>query len=269
MNFNRKPLKQYKYLTFLTMLFITVFIICDTTAFRMVDFFGVSIPLSGLIIPFLLAIADVIAEVYGYHITMKIIFSAIVCQLLYGILITIVLMAPSPLGNTHNAYYNYTFEHIIRTNITSCFSVTSCMFTNAFLISKLKIYMHGKRFWFRSILAGGFSELVLCIVAYIILFAGLKKVSEIITIIYSVWIYRIILTMPMAPLCTVTGAWLKKIERSDVYDIGITYNPFKNINHYHETDSDFISKNKKAVNDQVLIIDRGELHSLDVLHDSE
>lgn len=223
----RKPLKQYKYLTFITMLFIMIFLVCDITAFRMVAFFGNQIPLSGFIIPAVFALGDIIAEAYGYRITMKILVSAVICQFLFGIIITLCLMSPSPPNNITNEHYNFAFEHIIRTNITSCFSVTSGMFANAILISKLKIYMNGKKFWFRTLISSGFSEIVLCTVAYLILFFGLKNMSEIFTIICSVWIYKVIISTMINPFVSIIGKMIKRIENTDVYDIGEDYNIFK------------------------------------------
>lgn len=222
----QKPLPQYKCLTLLCMLFITIFIVCDTTAFRMVMFFGREVPLSGLIIPFVFALGDIIAEAYGYRLTMKILFSAIFCQFLFGLVMMLVLNAPSAINNTANIHYDLAFEHIFRTSITSCFSVTSGMFVNAFLISKLKIYMNGKRFWIRTLLSSGFSEIVLCTVAYFILYSGLKNISNIITIIYSVWSYKMVVSLLINPFVSLAGKIVKNIDNSDVYDRNINYNPF-------------------------------------------
>lgn len=230
----RKPLQQYKYLAFLTMLFITIFLICDITAFRMVNFFGNSIPLSGLIIPLVFALGDILAEAYGYRITMQVLCGAVVCQMLFGIILIMALKLPSPVGNAINYHYDYTFQHIIRTNITSCFSVTSGMFANAFLISKLKIYMNGKKFWIRTLISNGFSEIVLCTVAYLILFAGLKNIVDVIKIIYFVWIYKVAISFLINPVVAVIGQLLKIYENTDVYDVGISYYPFSN-HLLHET----------------------------------
>src|SRR5579883_362603 len=241
----KKPLKQYK---FLTLLFITVFIICDITAFRMVAFFGSEIPLSGLIIPCVFALGDIIAEVYGYRITMKILFCGIICQFLFGIFITIALMLPSPAGNTINSHYDFAFQHIIRTNITSVFSVSSGMLANAFLISKLKVYMNGKRFWIRTLISSGFSEIILCIVAYLILFSGLRSFSEIIKIIYSVWIYKMVISIILNPFISLIGKNIKLIEHSDVYDTRIAYNLQKQDDCLIEFDNDFLKIEKWSSN---------------------
>ena len=223
---NKYPLKQYRYITFLSMLFISIFLICDTTAFRMVEFFGREVPLSGFIIPAIFALGDIIAETYGYRITMKVLFSGIICQLLYGIIMNLVLRAPSALQNTTNIHYDLAFQHILRTSLTSCASVSSGMFVNAFLISKLKIYMHGKRFWLRTLISSGFSEIVLCTVAYFCLFTGLKDITSIVSIIYIVWLYKMLVSILINPIVSYVGKKLKELENSDVYDIGVNYNPF-------------------------------------------
>lgn len=221
----RRPLRQYKYLMFLSMLFITIFVICDTTIFRMVDVHGREVPLSGFIIPLLFAIGDIIAEAYGYRITMKVLKCGIVCQCLFGIIVTIALLAPSTPNNLVNTSYHMAFEHILRANFGSCFSVTSGMLVNAFFISKLKIYMNGKNFWFRSILSSGISEIVLCSVAYMLILTGLKSFSEVIWIIYWVWIYKMLFSILISPFTAMIGKLIKRVEASDVYDLGINYNP--------------------------------------------
>ncbi len=252
----QKPLKQYNALTFLTILFITIFLICDITAFRMVLFFGNEIPLSGLIIPAVFALGDIIAEVYGYRIIMNVLKSAIFCQMLFGIIITIVLMSPSPPGNTLNEHYKFAFDHILRTNITSCFSVTAGMFANAFLISKLKIYTNGKKFWIRTLISSGISEIVLCTVAYLILFSGLRNMTNIVEIIYSVWAYKMIISILINPFITIIARYLKNYEFSDVYDHGISYNPFcKNNNHIIEFANELNSNNVNNFQSNVSLIE--------------
>ena len=223
---------EYKYLCFFMMLFITIFIVCDTTAFRMTTFFGTAVPASGLIIPIVFALGDLIAEVYGYSVSRKLIWNNLVCQFIFVLLITIALYFPSPPGNKLNIHYSLAFQHILRTNITSCLSVTSGMFTNAFLMSKFKIWMNGKRFWVRTILSSVISEFVLCFVAYSTLYIGLKSATEIWKIVIVVWYYKLLFSVCSAPLVTLFSNFIKKLEKSDVYDYQINYNPFM----YHVRD---------------------------------
>lgn len=221
-----RPYNQYNYVYFLMMLFITIFIVCDITAFRMTSLFGTTVPVSGLIIPLVFSLGDLIADVYGYQISRKLIWNALVCQFIFGIVITVAVNFPTPENNVNNIHYSQTFEHIIRTNITSCMSVSSGMFTNAFLMSKIKIWMNGKRFWIRTILSSSISEFVLCFVAYSTLYLGLKSPLEIWNIVLSVWYYKLIFAVLAAPIVSILAAKLKEIEKSDVFDFGVNYNPF-------------------------------------------
>ena len=220
---DREP---YKYVHFFMMLFMTVFIVCETTAFRMTTLFGVAVPASGLIIPFAFSLGDLIADIYGYHISRKLILNALICQLLFGVLMTIVIHFPSPADDITNVHYSEAFKHIIRTNIISCLSVTSGMFANAFLMSKLKIRMNGKRFWMRTFLSSSVSEFVLCFVAYTTLYFRLKPQREIWVIIFSVWYYKMIFAFFAAPVVAIAARFVKKIEDKECYDYGVNYNPF-------------------------------------------
>ena len=221
-----KRIEDYRYLYFFMMLFITIFIVCDTTAFRMTTFFGTAVPTSGIIIPIVFALGDLIAEVYGYSISRKLIWNNLVCQFIFGILITLALKFPSPPDDNFNFHYNLAFQHIIRTNITSCLSVTSGMFVNAFLISKFKIWMNGKRFWARTIISSSISEFVLCFVAYSTLYVGLKSAAEIWKIVIVVWYYKLLFSVCAAPFVTILSNFIKRLEKSDVYDYRVKYNPF-------------------------------------------
>lgn len=221
-----RGLGDYNYVYFFMMLFITIFIVCDSTAFRMTEFFGSQVPTSGLIIPVVFSLGDLIAEVYGYHISRKLIWNNLICQFIFGLIITFAINLPSPLGDHNNIHYSEAFRHIIRTNITSCMSVTSGMFTNAFLMSKMKIWMNGKKFWIRTILSSSVSEFVLCFVAYTTIYMGLKNIKEIWHIIITVWYYKLFFALIAAPFVTFLSKIVKKLEKSDVYDYGINYNPF-------------------------------------------
>lgn len=217
---------QYNYVYFFMMLFITIFIVCDITAFRMTNLFGSVVPVSGLIIPVVFSLGDLIADVYGYQISRKLIWNALLCQFIFGIVITLALNFPSPTDSVDNVHYNEAFKHIIRTNITSCMSVSSGMFTNAFLMSKFKIWMNGKRFWIRTFLSSSISEFVLCFVAYVMLYVGLKSPIEIWRILINVWFYKLIFALLAAPVVSIIALKVKKLERSDVFDYGVNYNPF-------------------------------------------
>lgn len=224
------PAHQYRYLHFLMMLFITLFLICDTTAFRMTRLFGTTVPVSGLIIPLAFALGDLIADVYGYTVSRKLIWNAMACQFIFAIGMTLAVNSPSPEGDLSNLHYSEAFQHIIRTSLTGTLGITCGMFANVFIMSKLKIWMNGHHFWMRTIISSSMSEFILCLVTSVSLYAGLKNPWEIWAIVLSIWYYKLIFAVLAAPLVSILAHALKKHEHCDVFDYGINYNPF----HYHE-----------------------------------
>lgn len=221
------PDAQPKYMHFFIMLFTVTYITVDITAYRMVDFFGQSVPASGFIIPIVFWFNDIIVEVYGYRTSRKMIWNLLVCQFVFGLLITFILSWPSPEGNTLNASYEATFANILRVNVTSCVTILLGMFVNSILMSKWKVKWRGRFFWLRAILASAFSELLICFTAYFMLYSGLKPVSFILTMIATIWFYRLVFSLIAAPVAMPVCNFLKRLEQREVYDHEINYNPLR------------------------------------------
>ena len=218
---------QFKYENLFMMLTITFFIMCDTTAFRPTMFLGTEIPLSGLILPVVFALSDVISEVYGFDASRKLIKNIIICQVIYSVCIRWLLGFNSPVGNITNIHYDEAFKNIIWTSFTSCFSIPTGMYVNSVIINSLKIRFNGKKTSFRGMLAGSIGELVICVVAYNFLFFWENKpYSEIFKIIYIVWFYRLIFTFFSIPFFVSTTRALKYLEGKEVFDYKVSYNPF-------------------------------------------
>lgn len=228
---------SYKLDHFFLMLTVTIFVVCDTTAFRMTPFFGSDVPVSGLILPIVFALGDLVADVYGFNISRKMIWNVVICQVIFGLTINFALSFPSPIGNKINVHYSIAFSNILWTNFTSCLSITSGMFVNAFLMSKLKVRMHGKRFLFRTIMSSSISEFVLCFVAYNVLYFWTKNFNEIWHIVISVWWYKVIFALASSPVVWFFSKLVKYYEGIDIYDKDVNYNPFLYFDNGIDSDS--------------------------------
>ena len=218
---------QFKYENLLMMLTITIFIMCDTTAFRPTIIFGNEVPLSGLILPVVFALSDVISEVYGLDASYRLIKAIIICQLLYSFGMYHLLSLESPIGNSSNIHYSEAFKNIRWTSFTSCFSIPTGMYINTIILNYLKIKDNGNRTSFRGIVSGASGELVICIIAYNFLFFWENKLySEIFNVIFTVWIYRLFFTILTIPLFVATTRALKYLEGKEVFDRKLYFNPF-------------------------------------------
>ena len=92
------------------------------------------------------------------------------------------------------------------------------MYVNSFMMAQCKWNMHGRRAVLRILCSSAISEFVLCTVAYLILFFGMKSLKETIYIIGNMWVYKMAFVLLTAWPIAWVAEQLKDLEYSDVYD---------------------------------------------------
>lgn len=112
-----------------------------------------------------------------------------------------------------------------RVLIGSCISIPVSYFINSLIISKLKIYMYGKIFMLRFMVSNILGSAILVSISYPINFYNQFTYSQIATIAFNTWAYKLIIAILFLPLCTYLTKAIKKIEKIDCFDYGISYNP--------------------------------------------
>lgn len=225
---NNKPLKiNSKYILFLAMLYITVSVAADVVAFRFDSFFGLVESGATIIFPLTYVIGDLTCEVYGWYVSMRIVWIGLFCEGIFAILITTIIhLTPAGIGIHQNEYVDilgniwlFIFGGIVSNAIAGLL--------NIFLISKWKIFTKGKVFWIRSILSTCISELILILLTVLIAFTPFIHLKATMKVFFNAYfleiIYAIIFVMPAQLLVT----FLKQSEGIDAYDYGVSYNPFK------------------------------------------
>ena len=87
---------QYKAFTILSMIYITIILSADVLIYKISFIGSYSFSVGSLIIPFLFLISDVIAEVYGYQLTRKLIWSGILCSIIFSLTCYLLIQLPLP-----------------------------------------------------------------------------------------------------------------------------------------------------------------------------
>ena len=217
---------NFKFLLPLALSNLTIYLIAASVAYKMVAIGAALEPGPPFIFPLSYAIADVIAEVYGYAMARQLIWLTLLCELFYAIIVRIIINLPSP-GFWHlQACYEQVFGHIIRFVLAGLLAVISSSFVSVYIIAKWKILMQGKYFWFRSLCASAISGFVLITVITLFGYLGTVDLQEAIRMFISIYllelIYAAILTWPAWFL----ACYLKIKEAIDVYDVETNFNPF-------------------------------------------
>lgn len=222
-----QPIKQYKYLTFLTMLYITVKLITVILIYKIIYLKNYLASASTLIMPLWFILGDIITEVYGYERARHIIWMAVICQFIFALTCTTFSSMQSPPGWTHQDAYDQVLGHLPRVAVASFLAIMSGAFINSYAISKWKILMNGKHFWLRSLGASAVGELVFTLIAYLTEFLGVTSFSKLFGLMTISYVIKLLLNPVLViPSIFITRA-LKKLEGVDVYDNHVNFNPFK------------------------------------------
>lgn len=209
---------------------ITILLICDVLAFKVVSICGYNFAASGLIFPLSFLLASVITDVYGFILAGRIIWVQIICQALFILTINSVVFLPSPENSNLALHYFNLYQNLWHVFLASTIAVTSAYFVNDFTMSRLKIYMGGKYFILRFLISNAIGKAILVSISYPINFYGLYNVNQIATIALNTWIYKMIIAVILFPVAIILSGIIKRIEKIDFYDYGISYNPINVFN---------------------------------------
>jgi uncharacterized integral membrane protein (TIGR00697 family) len=157
---------HYKYLTFLSMLFMTIKLITVVLIYKIITIGPFSASASTLVIPIWFVMGDIIAEVYGYKIARRIIFIAIICQFIFAFVCGGLISLHAPFGWAHQQAYDQVLGKLPRVAFASFLAIMTGAIINVYAISKWKILLRGKYFWLRSLGASVIGELVFTVIAY-------------------------------------------------------------------------------------------------------
>lgn len=234
---NNKPLKlNSKFILILAMLYTTVSLAADVVAFRFDSFFGLIESGATIIFPLTYILGDVTCEVYGWNISMRIVWLGLLCEAVFACLIMLVInLSPSGIGEFQSEY-SHVLGNIGLFVFAGIISNAVAGLLNVFFISKWKVLMSGKAFWLRSILATCISEFILILITVLIAFVPIIKFEMTMRVFVDAYFLEIIYAFIFVIPAQIIVLILKKKEGIDAYDYGVSYNPFN-----------FIDKDKKEV----------------------
>lgn len=224
---SKEPINiNLKFILPLALLYLTIYLAADSVAYKMIALGAILEPGPPFIFPISYAIADVIAEVYGYELAKKVIWLTLLFQFLYAVFVTLILKLPHPSFWALQDAYEQVFGNMIWFVCAGSLSVLSSHFVNIYIFSKWKILLKGKYFWLRSIGASAIGGFILIAVIMTFGYSGTVNFRSGIIMFFSIYMLELIYACVMVwPAWLLTG-FLKMKEQLDVYDTSTNFNPF-------------------------------------------
>ncbi|MDD3301929.1 MAG: queuosine precursor transporter [Candidatus Gracilibacteria bacterium] len=219
--------KNYKFLTFITIFFVTILLVSNIVSTKLVDL-GIFIFDAGtLLFPLSYIFSDVLTEVYGYKETRKVIWMGFVSTILLSAIIIIVGILPGASERTYQADYNNILGLTPRIVTASLIAYLFGEFSNSYIMAKVKIKMQGKMLWVRTIGSTIIGEFFDTIIFVLIAFAGIYDNELIKNIIISNYVFKVGVEILFTPITYIIINKLKKSEQEDYYDNKTNFNPIK------------------------------------------
>lgn len=210
--------KQYKHLTFLSMVMLTILFLDAVLEYKPLNMpFGVMMA-SSFVFPLWFILTDIITEVYGPKLAKRILWSAFACQVIVSIATAILIRHPSPSEWQSQEAYNLILGHFPRITFSNFFSIIFSSYININLLAKWKFLLKGRYFWLRSMGASAISEVLYSTLAVFLIGYGIFTSSQIGMMILWSCIMKFTYSCILAAPATLLVAWLKGSEGIQEFD---------------------------------------------------
>jgi uncharacterized integral membrane protein (TIGR00697 family) len=215
------------YFMYVAIAFVTVLLISNTVAVKLITLFGFTFTGAIALFPFAYIFGDILTEVYGYSASRKIIWSGFIALIFMSLMYYVVQILPAAGYWPNQGAYESILGIVPRVVVASIIGYFAGEFANSFTLSKLKIFTNGKYLWTRTVGSTVVGQAVDTIFFVVILFYGELPAEAIFTIVVSSYIFKVLVEIVFTPFTYVIIKKLKKLEGQDVFDNGVNYNPFR------------------------------------------
>jgi len=215
-----------KYFLYIAILFVAVLMTSNTVAVKLIQIGPFVFAGAIFIFPISYIFGDILTEVYGYKASRKIIWSGFVALILMSFCYWFIQVLPAPGFWQNQSAYKMILGAVPRIVLGSIIAYFLGEFSNSYVLSKMKVWSEGKYLWIRTISSTVVGEGVDTLIFGIIVFAGTISIAALATLIISGYLAKVAYEVIFTPVTYLIVNKLKRAEGIDVYDRGISYNPF-------------------------------------------
>jgi uncharacterized integral membrane protein (TIGR00697 family) len=217
--------KTYRYLGAITCLYVTMQLISDVTAGKVIAFFGFSVSVTVLYFPVTYIFSDILTEVYGYARARSVLWTVLFCSILAGLLYQLVVYLPPAAGFDGNDAYRRVLGSVPRILLGGWLAVFAGEILNNYVLAKMKVRMQGKYLWIRTMSSTVVGQFANTAIFYGIGLYGVLPTGLLVESIVTGWIIKVAVEAIFTPVTYKVVAFLKRAEREDYYDEKTNFNP--------------------------------------------
>lgn len=217
--------KTYKFLFYLIVVFITLQMISDVTAGKIVSLLGLPVSVTVLYFPLTFVISDVLTEVYGYACARRCLWIVMAASITASLIYRFIAYLPSPAFFDGWSAYDRVFGIMPRILLGGWIAVFAGESSNNYVLARLKIVTKGRFLWTRTIGSTVVGQGVNTALFYVIGLYGVLPIDALWEAVLAGWVFKVCVEAACTPLVYGAVRYLKKAEREDHFDRGTDFNP--------------------------------------------
>lgn len=218
--------RHYKFLGLITVFYVTMQLVCDVTAGKIVQLFVFPVSVTVLYFPVTFIFADVLTEVYGYAIARRTLWTVMACSITAGLIYQLVVYLPPAPGFVGNEAYAKVLGQVPRILLGAWIAVFAGEILNNVVLAKMKVWTEGKHLWSRLVGSTVIGQFVNTLLFYTIALFGVLPTTLLVESILSGWLLKVVVEILMIPATYWIVGKLKTIEQIDYFDRQTNFNPF-------------------------------------------
>jgi uncharacterized integral membrane protein (TIGR00697 family) len=222
----RTDVGTFKYLGLLAGLNITLLLVSNFTAARIISVCGVGVSVTLLYFPLTYLIADILTEVYGYSQARSIIWLSLFCSIVGASVEGGQLLIPPAVFFKGDAAYHQILSSSPKIAVAGLLAVVIGDFCNSYVLAKLKIWNKGQHLWLRVVASTIAGEGVNTLIFYGVALYGVLPNEEFFASVLVGWLGKTLVEVVMLPFTYPIVHFLKRVEGIDYYDYATDFNPF-------------------------------------------
>ena len=186
----------------------------------------ISLPCAVLVFPLSYILNDCFTEVYGYRKARLVIWLAFAMNFLVVVFGQLAVWLPAASFWEGGEHFNFVFGMAPRVVAASLLAFLAGSTLNSMVLSKMKLASGGRNFGWRAIVSSFAGEFCDSLIFMPIAFWGtpLRILAGMMLVQVG---FKVLYEMVILPVTGVVVKRLKAVEGEDVFDKGISYNPFK------------------------------------------
>lgn len=208
-----KKLSSSTMLMIVTALFVTLYLVSNVMAVKVVSLFGLFYFDAGTItFPLAYMLGDVLTEIWGYRTTRRVILLTLLCNVLMVVCTRIGVAMPSPdyLAETATAY-NTIFDYVPRIVLGSLVGFLLGELSNSWCMARLKKLTEGRHLWLRTIGSSMVGYLFDSLPFVLIAFAGTVTLHDLVAMVVLQYVLKLAIEILFGtPLAYAAIGWIKR-----------------------------------------------------------